>query len=373
VRRTKGLAAAFAVFGLFWGGWAACLPAIQRSTGASEAQLGLALLAVALASLPAMLAAGRLADRFGRRLVPIGLVVFGVAAGLPALARSVPALFGLLILVGVGTGTLDVAINASAARVEAAFRVRVMDGLHAAFSLGVLVGGAGSGVLRKAGAHPSWILGGIAAVIVLTAAANLGATGAVVQASQRARFGRGLLVIGAVLALAFLVENSLEVWSALFLERTFDSSPAISGLGPGLFAASMATGRLLAQRIARPSVAARIAFAGISAAAGLAVAASAPHAAVALVGFVVAGAGLALSAPTLFGAAGRVGGEGGRGAAVSTVAVVGYLGFLAGPPLMGGVAGISSLRGGFAFLSAAAVLLALCAPILRRPLDETPG
>src|SRR5207247_7620332 len=115
----------------------------------------------------------------------------GIAAALPALARSVPALFGLLILVGVGTGTLDVAINASAARVEAAFRVRVMDGLHAAFSLGVLVGGAGSGLLRRAGAHPSWILAGIAVVIVLTAATNLGSAGPALRSERRVRLGRG--------------------------------------------------------------------------------------------------------------------------------------------------------------------------------------
>jgi MFS family permease len=356
---------------LFWGGWAACLPAIQRSTGASEAQLGLALLAVALAAVPAMLAAGRLADVFGARLVPIALVVFGLAAMLPALARSVPFLIALLLLVGLGTGTLDVAVNADAARLESAFRVRVMDGLHAAFSIGVLVGGAGAGFLRMAGAHPSWILGAFGAVIVLSAAANLGPPERTSRPPRGVRPGRGLLVIGAVLAVAFIVENGLESWSALFLERTFESSPAVSGLGPGLFAASMATGRLLAQRVSQPSVAARMAFAGIAAAAGLGLASSAQHAVVALAGFVIAGGGLALSAPTLFGEAGKLGGEGGRGAAVSTVAILGYLGFLAGPPLIGAVAGATSLRGGFVFLCVVALLLAACAPLLRRPVDET--
>jgi MFS family permease len=346
------------------------LPAIQRSTGASEAQLGLALLAVALAALPAMLAAGRLADVFGTRLVPVALVTFGIAAGLPALAHSVAALAGLLVLLGVTTGLLDVAVNAEASRIEAAHGVRVMDGLHASFSIGVLVGGAGAGLLRAAGAHPSWILAGIGAAIVSSAAANRGSGAAPARAPGRARLGRGLLVVGAVLALAFLVENGLEAWSALFLERTFESSPAVSGLGPGLFAASMATGRLLAQRASRHSVTARMVFAGVCAAAGLALAASAQHAAVALLGFVIAGAGLALSAPTLLGAAGRLGGEGGRGAAVSTVAILGYLGFLAGPPLIGAVAGASSLRGSFVFLCAVALVLAACAPVLRSQAGE---
>jgi MFS family permease len=329
------------------------------------------LLAVALAALPAMVAAGRLADLFGARLVPVGLVTFGLASALPALAHSVAALAGLLVFVGATTGMLDIAINAEAAKIEAAHRVRVMDGLHAMFSVGVLIGGAGAGLLRGAGAHPSWILAGIGAVVVLCAAVNRRSGTTARQAPRRARLGRGLLVVGGVLALAFLVENSLEAWSALFLERTFESSPAVSGLGPGLFAAAMAAGRLLAQRIAEPSVTARMVFAGVSAAGGLALAASAPHAALALLGFVIAGGGLSLSAPTLFGAAGRVGGEGGRGAAVSTVAILGYLGFLAGPPLMGAVAGATNLRGSFVFLGVVALLLAACAPVLRRAAGET--
>ena len=86
----------------------------------------------------------------------------------------------------------------------------------------------------------------------------------------------------------------LEGWSALFLERTLDADPAVSGLGPGLFAAAMATGRLLSQRVEGPGVVARMVFAGVAAAAGLLVAVTATHAAVALLGFVLAGAGLAL-------------------------------------------------------------------------------
>jgi hypothetical protein len=135
----------------------------------------------------------------------------------------------------------------------------------------------------------------------------------------------------------------------------------------------MVTGRVVAQKVLRPSVAGRMLFAGLAAAGGLAIAASAQHPAVALIGFVIAGGGLALSAPTLFGLAGRLGGEGGRGAAMSTVAILGYLGFVAGPALIGAVSGATSLRGGFLFLCAVAVVLATCAPILRRVVDETGG
>jgi hypothetical protein len=350
---------------LYWGAWAACLPAIQRSTGASEAQIGLALACVATAALPAMLAAGRFADLLGAKLVPLMLVLFAAGTALPGLTRSVPQLVAALAFVGVGTGALDVAVNAQAASIEGRHGVRVMDGLHAMFSVGVLCGSVGSGLLRRAGAHPSWILGGVALAIALTVLANLAPSAPPERAERRARLDRHLIVVGGVLAIAFLVESGIEGWSALFLERTLDSGPAISGLGPGMFAGAMATGRLLAQRLEGPSVAARMLFAGVAAAAGVALAVSAHDALVALAGFVIAGAGLALSAPTLFGLAGRVGGEGRRGSAVAAVAVLSYPGFLVGPPLIGGVSSASSLRGGFIFLCAVAVLLALCAPLLR--------
>jgi sugar phosphate permease len=371
VERARGLAAAFAVFGLFWGGWAACLPAIQQQTGTSEAQIGVALLCVALAALPAMLAAGRLADLFGPRLVPIGLVLFGASATLPALAGSFWVLALLMLVVGVATGVLDIAINAHASTLEAAYQVRVMDGLHGAFSVGVLVGGVGTGLLRRAGAHPSWILGSMGIVVALTALVNRHPSIAPTAASRRARIARPLLVVGIVLALAFIVESGLEGWSALFLERVLGSSPAVSGLGPGLFAGAMATGRFLAQRLERSSVPGRMLFAGLASAAGVALVATSHHPVPALVGLVIAGAGLALSAPTLLGVAGRLGGGGGRGSALSTVAILGYLGFLAGPALMGAVSGASSLRGGFLFLCGVAVLLAACAPALRRTTGET--
>jgi hypothetical protein len=52
------------------------------------------------------------------------------------------------------------------------------------------------------------------------------------------------------------------------------------------------------------------------------------------------------------------------------VAILGYLGFVAGPALIGAVSGASSLRGGLLFLCAVAVILAACAPILRRVVRE---
>src|SRR5919197_134686 len=148
--RAPQLAAAFAGFGLWWGAWASSLPAIRRGVGAGNGQLGLVLFAVALAALPAMVLTGRLAERIGPRLVPLTTATFAAAGMLPALAPSPALLFALLLLVGASTGAFDVAINVRVSAIEATHRVRVMDALHAAFSAGVVVGGIGAGLLRRA-------------------------------------------------------------------------------------------------------------------------------------------------------------------------------------------------------------------------------
>jgi MFS family permease len=129
----------------------------------------------------------------------------------------------------------------------------------------------------------------------------------------------------------------------------------------------MAAGRLGAHRMARgvPD-AGLVALAGLTGGAGIALAAAAPGIEPALLGFGLAGIGLSVAVPTLFGAAGRLGGEEGRGAALATVTSVSYLGLVLGPPLMGLVAEASGLRAAFAALAALGLVLALGAPAVRR-------
>jgi len=174
------------------------------------------------------------------------------------------------------------------------------------------------------------------------------------------RFGRALVWIGVVGAAAFVVEGGMESWSALFLEQRLHAEPAVSGLGPGVFGASMAAGRFFGQVAHRISD--RVLLAGGSAvsAVGCAIAATAPNAPVALVGFAIGGAGISLNAPIVFGAAGRK-----AATAVATVTTLGYVGLLVGPPLVGGIAQAIDLRASFVALALIAAAVAVGATRLR--------
>ena len=86
-------------------------------------------------------------------------------------------------------------------------------------------------------------------------------------------------------------------------------------------------------------------------------------AAVALVGFALAGAGISLAAPVVFGAAGR--GRANAASAVATATTLGYLGLLVGPPLVGGIAQATSLAVSFLVLAGVAAAVAAAATRLR--------
>jgi MFS family permease len=359
--RRLGTLLAFAAFGAYWGAWGVLVPDVKDQVGASVAELGAALLAVGVAALPAMLLTGRLVDRVGARAMPAALVLFGVAALLPGLAGSVPQLALALVLVGATSGALDVVINVAASGLEISGGGRLMQLAHAAFSAGFLVAAVSVGLARAAGAEPIAVLAGTAVLVFATALLNRGHAGAAPgsRAGGRLRFSRRLLLLGVLCGVAFVVESGIENWSALFLETELDASPAVGGLGPGLFAAAMVTGRSLGHWL-EAVVGDRPLLVGgaVTAGGGLALAAVAPAVPVALIGFALGGAGISVAAPTLFGAAGRGAQDAERGSAVASVTTLSYLGFLAGPPLMGVVSGALDLRAGMAMLAGVALLLA---------------
>ncbi len=349
------------------------LPSVQETTGASKGALGVALIFVSLGSIPVMfLVAPRAIDRFGARAVAIGCSVFAVATLFPGLATTLPGLVLALLACGMGAGLVDVSINANVGRIENATGRRVQPLAHGTYSVGVLVGAVGAGIARGLGVGQEPILVAVSICVGITALAVSGDHAPVHAGPTRGfRFAPGLLLIGLVGAVAFIVEGGIESWSALFLERQLHAQPAVSGLGPGVFAGSMAIGRFFGQAAGRYSDRALLGGGAMLAAVGCTIAAAAPSAPVGLIGFALGGAGISLNAPIVFGFAGR---RPDSGSAVATVTTLGYLGLLVGPPLVGLIAQATSLRVSFVVLALIAGGVAVAATRLRfavEPVAET--
>jgi fucose permease len=282
-------------------------------------------------------------------------------------ASSPLALAAALLVVGALSGVVDVAINAEAAHAEAEGRP-AMNLAHAFFSASVVGASILVGVLRTLGASALTVLGTAAAILLVVGVAitRIRVTRVAAPAQRERlpllRIPRPLLVLGALAAIAYFVENAWQSWSAVYLETSLGAAAGIAALGPALFGASAAAGRLgghaLAERVSDRGLLAAGASIG---AAGTLLAALADSVPVALAGIAIAGLGLSVCAPTLLGLAGRLVAPHQRGGAVSAVTTLAYTGFLIGPAAVGLVAGATSLSAGLAGVAGIAALLAALA------------
>ena len=353
--------AAFALFGMFWGGWGALLPDVQKQVGANNATLGRALLFIALGAIGGMLLAGKVADRFGAGTLLPGALAFAATIPLLILPDGVPGLLVVLTVVGATSGAYDVFINGSASVYETVYNTKVMGGMHAFFSAGVLVASPLVGTARQLGAGPTEVLPVLAALVVVVGLFLPGVDLPIApqDSRPRARMTGPLMLLGTLCALAFLIEDGLLSWSAIHLERTLGGSAIVGGLGPGVLAGSMVIGRALTQALSRRfSEKELIGAAGVVGTIGATAFALTPNIVAGLAGIALAGLAISVVAPLIFGVAGRVGGPGRQASSIARVTTLAYFGFVVGPPLVGGVAGAATLPIGLLVMAFAALLLA---------------
>lgn len=367
-----GLAAIFFINGAAGASWMSRIPAIQSGLQLSEGQLGIALLGAALGALPMMTIAGWLSTRVGSRavLIPAALL-YTVASVGPTIAPSLPLLFLSILAWGAANGAMDVSMNAQAVRVEACYGRPIMSSFHGLFSVGAMVGAASGGLIASAGVKPAAHT--LAIALLLAPCAALAGRQLLLthddtanQGPAFARPNRALLALGLIALFSFVGEGAMADWSAVYLRRTLGAGAGMAALGYASFSLAMAISRLSGDRLThRFGPVALVRGGGLLASAGLTLALFAPTPAAALPGFALVGAGLSTVAPITFGAAARTRGVA-PGPGIAAVTTTGYLGFLAGPPVIGGLAGMTSLRVALGIVTALALGVALLAGAVRR-------
>lgn len=345
--------AVFVVFmtnGFLFASWVPRVAEVRDRLGVGEGAMGLALLSLAAGALLAMPLAGWAADRWGTR-VTIGLsaALLGLSLPLPGLATTVPELAVALLLTGVASGALDVSMNVQGAVVEQRLGRRVFAGFHGGFSLGGLLGAATAALLAGAGFSPLEHFVAVGpAVGLLGAAMSL----FMLRSAQPAGEGHGhgglgalsgVLLPGVIAFCCLMAEGSVGDWSAILLADWRDAGPTVAGAAFAAFNGAMAAGRLLGDRvIARLGDMAVLRGGGALAAAGLGVVLLVDSAAAAVAGFTLAGAGLSCIFPVCLNLGARLM-PSRPGAAIAAVSTLGYGGLLAGPPLIGLLAAVTTL------------------------------
>ena len=348
LRARTAVAASFAMSGVAVASLLSRAPGVRDALGLSSAQLGLLLLCLSGGSMVGLPLSGPIVHRFSPAravlaaslTVTTGLVTLSVGLQV-GVAR--PAAVGF-VLIGLGIGIWDVAMNVEGAGVERRLGRSLMPRLHAAFSLGTMAGagvGAASAaagvplalqVLLVAALVPVSMVLAVRAFLPVHNDAGQGASGgsATLAAWQEPR----TLVIGLlVLGFAF-IEGSANDWIAVAMVDGYGTGEALGAIGFGLFVTAMTLGRLIGgsalQRWGRVAVLRATAVTTLT---GLLLVLFGGSTAAALAGASLWGLGASLGFPVGMSAAAD---DPARAAArVSVVSSIGYTAFLAGPPLIG--------------------------------------
>ena len=368
----RAVAAMFILNGALFGIWASRIPAVRDRLDLSHEALGYGLLFMAAGAVCSFPITGRLTDRFGAvAITRVIAVLYTISLILLAFAGSFGALAAFLFIFGAFHGSMDVAMNAWAAEVEQDFDKPVMSSFHAMWSLGAGLGALSGFAAVQLGlsvvAH-FLLAGGF--VVGLALALSL-----VRWTSRRSEQAKGkvfalpsgaLVLVGFTALCGALGEGAVADWSAIFLRDATGASESVAALGYAAFSVTMVVYRLAGgMAIAKfgPVVTAR--FGGVCAALGVLAVVSAGQAGQALAGFALMGVGYAVIMPLAFSRAAddpHVP----PGQAIASVATLGYGGLLIGPPLIGILAELMTLRLAFAVLLPLAVLITVLAGALKR-------
>ncbi len=364
------MGATFLLHGMLIGAWVPHIPLAKERLDVGPGLFGVALLALAGGAVCAMPVAGVLINRFGSAALTTitGLLFCLTFLGpvtAPALATFVLAGF----VMGMMIGSMDVSMNAHGIAVEKALRRPTMSMLHAGFSIGGTIGAfVGAALLEVFGAATqALVVATVCAAIQIAASrfylaadVDKGLSGSHFAWPTRATIGLGLLCF-----LALMIEGSILDWAAIMMREKFQIDASFAALGFGFYQAGMAAARLTGDWIRLRAGAVRmVLWSALLAAAGTALALSAPSPYLAVVAFVFAGLGLGNIAPVLFAGGGRLEPDApGRG--IAAVTTLGYTGFLLGPPLIGFLAQVSSVASALFLTVFAALIIAVFARSVR--------
>ncbi|MFB7658013.1 MULTISPECIES: MFS transporter [unclassified Streptomyces] len=384
LRGQLAIAALFLSLGFQYATWAARIPALKSDLDLSAAEVGVLLMAAGVGAAVSFPVVAWLMRRMGsRRLgllsqLGLALLLLGLAA-----APNYPVALLVMCADGVLVGCLNVAMNAQGAALETRHERNTMAKLHATFSAGSLLAALlASGMTAATDSVAAHFGVAVVLLVALGASARTGLLDDEAPADEAGGADRAdaaaiadkkpagrrwtvpsRLTLWMCCAMVFgtVAEGAMNDWSALYLKDVAKASAELAPLGIAVVSGMMVVARLFADGWRARWGDGRVVLIGSAvAAAGLALALVSGGVAPALAGFACMGLGIAAVTPCVYAAAARQGSD-----ALTLVAAMGTTGLLAGPPLIGFIAGASSLAWGMGAVAASAGAVALCSTRIR--------
>lgn len=378
LRRARwAVAALFFLNGAALASVVARYPEIIARLGVSKSVFGLMVAIGPVGGLVSGLVTARLLRRFTSASVATwAQLVQVLCAGLLLVADRPWAFAACIFAMSFTDAFTDIAMNSHGLRVQEEYGRSINNGFHAFWSVGAFTGGLVGSTCAGLGV-PLW--GQALGFGLVMAALNLalrphllpGPDHDVAADEQitgervpRALVGR-LVLLGLAAAFACMIEDAGFTWSALYLSESLGAPVSVAGLGVVFLVGAQTIGRFagdtMVDRLGNRAVA-RLCC-GL-ATVGMAVALLAPSVPLTLVGFAIAGFGVATIVPGVFATADSLPGLR-HGAGLSLVNWLLRTSFFVGPPIVGYLADHVGFRAAMAIMPVATAMVVLLSGALR--------
>lgn len=349
--------------GLAFASWASRIPHIKQQLQMSDAQLGTVLLMLPIGQLLTMPLSGKLVSKFGsHNLLPITVFFYSLNLLAIAFASSVIQLGALLFLFGVIGNMCNISVNTQGVLGENIYRKPIMASFHGAWSLagftGALIGLLSINLKLDTVQHFLIVFG----LLIINLFANRAflappSEQTITKKSFSFKPDHMLISLGIVGFCSMATEGAMFDWSGVYFQDIVHAPTELVTLGYASFMIMMAIGRFIGdyilQRIGRQRT---LQISGVLMFLGMTLSVIFPTIYASTIGFMLVGIGVACNIPTVYSLAGRHPSIP-SGMAIAMVSTISYLGFLLGPPLIGYIAEIFSLRFSFALFSIFGLLM----------------
>lgn len=355
----------FFLYGLCFASWASRIPSIQQHLGISDTSLGLILLTLPTGLFVSLPISGWLTGKFGsRKVVIFASVAYAAALVSLGMAQSTFQLVAGLFLFGLSGNMLNISINTQAVGVESLYGRPIMASFHGLWSLAGFSGASVGTYMLGASILPyqHFLLIFLLAIIILLVSQRYILKEDVSSGEGQPLFAKpdkSLVVLGVIAFCSMICEGTMFDWSGIYFKKVVQADEAWLGAGLTAFMSTMALGRFVADWLTHKIGSKKILqLSGVLTASGLIISVMFPNLVTAIIGFLFVGFGVSSVVPLVYSAAGRSKVMS-PGVALAAVSTIGFLGFLSGPPLIGLIAGATSLRISFSVIAILGLFIAV--------------
>jgi len=362
LRATVGIM--FFLAGLCFASWASRIVTVQQTLHLSDAALGAVLFSLPVGLMCSLPFSGWIITVIGsRKLLIASLIAYWVSLIGLSLAQNVVQLIACLVCFGFSSNAVNISVNTQAVAAEVLYEKPIMASFHGLWSLAGFTG-AGIGTFMIAHSitpfHHFLFISSFIVVMIIIAARYLKNDKVTSGGPVFVMPDSSLIKLGIIAMCSMICEGAMFDWSVIYFKKVVTAPTALIGAGFTAFMCTMAGGRFIADWFAKRYGLKRILqVSGSLTVTGLLIAVIFPYFYTAMAGFLLVGAGVSSVVPMVYSAAGKSKTMQ-PGVALAAVSTIGFIGFLFGPPIIGFIAGLATLRASFVFIA----LMGTCVIIL---------